>query len=340
MKKVLFLFLLVCCAGSLSAKKIKFSVDMRFQVVDTAGVHITGDFQDEAGFAGGDWMPNTILMSQELSDTNIYSVVLDIPAFQKWEFKFVNGDQGYQQEFVPLESRVNYNFIDSRWIYLDSLSNDTQEVAPIRFAENSPLGYYLVRFYVDMQNEASVSANGVHVAGNFQGWDPATTRMYSFDGNVYEYIAYVDTTTTSFEYEFKYANGNTSGDYETVPSPCANASANRSVFVTAHVMLPTICYANCVDCASVGVNEIVSNVNAFNLFPNPANETFSIQFSDETNAHQISISDVSGRNVLNVNDYSGKTWNGATASMEKGIYLVTVRDAANEITGVQKLIVQ
>lgn len=338
MKKALILVLLLCTGTSLLAKKVKFSVDMRFQVVDTAGVHITGDFQSEAGYPGGDWLPETTEMLQDPNDTNIYSVIVDIPAFQKYEFKFVNGDQGYQQEFVPLESRVNYNFIDSRWIYVDSLSSDTQQVAPIRFAENAPYGSYLLRFYVDMQNE-TVGTDGVHVAGNFQSWDPATTRMYSFDGNVYEYIAYVDTTTTSFEYEYKFVNGNTSGNYETVPGSCANANSNRGVFVTAHVMLNTICFANCVDCASVGISETGIAESQFLLFPNPAGESVTIQFNDDTDLHQIRLTDISGRNVMEVQNYSGKTWKTETSSMEKGVYLVTIRDASDKITGVQKLIV-
>lgn len=340
MKKLVLVLLALC--GSLltlSAKKVKFSVDMRFQVVDTAGVHITGDFQDEAGYAGGDWLPNTVLMTQEASDTNIYSVIVDIPAFQKYEFKFVNGDQGYQQEFVPLESRVNYNFIDSRWIYVDSLSNDTQAVAPIRFADNSPLGYYLVRFYVDMQNE-TVSANGVHVAGNFQSWNPGTTRMYSFDGNVYEYIAYVDTTLTSFEWEYKFLNGNTAGDYETVPASCANASNNRGIFVTAHIMLPTICFAACVDCASVGIAESGEAGNTFSLYPNPANGYFTVQFDGVPGVHGIRLTDLAGRVISDVKEYSGSSWMSGTSTLDKGIYLVTVTDASGEITGVRRLAVE
>ena len=45
-----------------------------------------------------------------------------------------------------------------------------------------------VTFRVDMSNE-DVSAFGVHVAGDFQGWDPATTEMTDPDGDmIYEYV--------------------------------------------------------------------------------------------------------------------------------------------------------
>ena len=33
-----------------------------------------------------------------------------------------------------------------------------------------------VNFMVDMSNE-TVSSNGIHLAGAFQGWDPSSTEM-------------------------------------------------------------------------------------------------------------------------------------------------------------------
>ncbi|MBK8686725.1 MAG: hypothetical protein IPN26_18020 [Bacteroidetes bacterium] len=48
-------------------------------------------------------------------------MVVDLPAFAKYEYKFLNGDQGYEVEVVPEESRANYNLSDNRWIYVDSL---------------------------------------------------------------------------------------------------------------------------------------------------------------------------------------------------------------------------
>ena len=45
-----------------------------------------------------------------------------------------------------------------------------------------------VTLSVDMSNEV-VSADGVHVAGNFQGWDPAATMMSDDDmDGVYTHI--------------------------------------------------------------------------------------------------------------------------------------------------------
>src|SRR4051812_22600711 len=117
---ILSLFILT----SVSAKKVKFAVDLRDTVANITGVHIMGDFQVAAGYSS-DLCPNCTPLTQETGDTNIYSIVVDIPAFAKYEYVFLNGDQGYDAEFVPDDSRVGYNFDSNRWIYVDSLADDT-----------------------------------------------------------------------------------------------------------------------------------------------------------------------------------------------------------------------
>jgi alpha-amylase len=307
---------------------------MSQQVVSPNGIHVTGDFQDEAGYPS-DWDPATTPMMQEPADTNIYSVVLDLPAFTKYEFKFVNGIFGYEQEFVPVPSRVNFNFIDSRWIYVDSLANDTLDIGAILFAGNAPAGKHLLRFYVDMQNEASVNASGVHVSGAFQGWNPAATQLYSFDGNVYEYIAYVDTGLTSFVQEYRFLNGNMSGDYETVPASCVATGSNRGVTVVSDTMLATVCYSACVSCASVGLAEYVAP-SSFEMWPNPADDHFVLAFST-AGAHDVQISDMAGRTVREL-FCSESTLRIETAAFVPGIYFVSVRNPENGSVAVKKLV--
>ena len=90
-KKLFILLVSVLMVGTAYGKKVKFSLDMTGNVIDTNGIHITGDFQEEAGYVGGDWQPNTTEMLNE-AGTNIYSVTVSIPAFTKYEFKFLNGD--------------------------------------------------------------------------------------------------------------------------------------------------------------------------------------------------------------------------------------------------------
>jgi len=332
--KKLFLALFLVGSLTLSAKKVMFSVNMASWPVDTAGVHVTGDFQSEAGFATGDWDPGTTAMVQDVNDTNLYHVVVDIPAFRAYEFKFVNGNQGYQQEFVPLESRVNYNFIDNRWIYVDSLSNDTLDFGAIRFSGNAPAGKNLLRLYVDMQLQ-TVSTNGVHVGGDFQNWSANETQMYSFDGLVYEYITYVD-SGMSTEREFRFLNGNTTGDYETLESWCQNGNGNRGVVAPRDTMLPAVCYTFCSACSTVGIDE--STAAEFQMMPNPAEDYVTIQFASSGN-WTVKVSDVSGREVVETGNVQQSSLQIETTSFPSGIYFVQVTDE-NGTAQVRKLIIQ
>lgn len=72
-----------------------------------------------------------------------------------------------------------------------------------------------VKFSVDMTGQ-TVSANGVHVAGNFQSWSPSTTAMTKVGStNIYSVIA--DVTASSIV-EFKFINGNDWPQAESVPT--------------------------------------------------------------------------------------------------------------------------
>jgi hypothetical protein len=72
-----------------------------------------------------------------------------------------------------------------------------------------------VKFSVDMKNE-TVSANGVHVAGNFQSWSPSTTALTQ-EGSTTIYSVIADVTDASLV-EFKFINGNDWPQSESVPN--------------------------------------------------------------------------------------------------------------------------
>ena len=82
-----------------------------------------------------------------------------------------------------------------------------------------------------MAKVTAVSTNGVHLAGNLVEWDPAKFQMANYKGNgemsgsVYQYMAYV---TSGASPEYKFINGNTWGDAESVPSACV-VNGNRGL---------------------------------------------------------------------------------------------------------------
>jgi hypothetical protein len=336
MKKIVSALVCLLAVFSADAKKVKFSVDMSSWQLTVNGVHITGDFQDEAGL-GSDWDPATAAMTQDAADTNIYTLVVDLPAFRAYEYKFVNGIFGYEQEFVPLQSRVNYNFIDSRWIYVDSLANDTLDIGAIRFSGNAPAGKQLVRFYVDMQNETSVSSNGVHVAGWFQNWSSSATRMYSFDGNVFEYMTYVDSNNTTAVYEYKFLNGNTPSDYESIQNWCASANNYRYISVASDTMLNIVCYNSCGSCTTVGMSEL--SQTRLNVYPNPAHELLNMNLPEGVNEYAVQMLDAAGRVAFELQNASAAQMQLQLQQYAAGLYLLRVTDAATTNVWQQRVII-
>jgi hypothetical protein len=102
-----------------------------------------------------------------------------------------------------------------------------------------------------MSNE-SVSADGVFVAGNFQGWTPGTSEMTDADGDgVYTYIATIEAGT---QVAYKFLNGNVWGaPEEAVPADCGTANGlggyNRSFLAGQNdTLLNVVCFGECTDC--------------------------------------------------------------------------------------------
>jgi len=183
MKKIILACIAITLSTSVFAKKVKFAVDMTGLTTNTLGVHVIGDFQVAAGYPL-DWDPSSVLLTQE-GTSNIYSIVVNIPAFQKYEYYFVNGDQTYEAEFVPEQSKVGYNFDDNRWLYVDSLANDTTFVGAVLFSGNAPVGLNLIRYKVDL-SLVTPSINGIHITTTSNGFSPNKTRLYSFGNNIFD----------------------------------------------------------------------------------------------------------------------------------------------------------
>jgi alpha-amylase len=331
MKKLILLILITFTIFDANAKKVKFAVDMRDQTVNATGVHVSGDFQTLAGFSGGDWMPNTTTMTQE-KDTNIYSIVVDLPAFAKYEYKFLNGDQWYDSEFVPLESRVGYNGNDNRWIWVDSLKDDTSFAGAIKFGANALNGLYLVRFLVNMQNETLADAKVVHLAGSFGNWDTKTICLNNLDSRVYEGIIY----QTAGKYEYKFVNGNTDAAMETVPAECAE-NGKRTVDVTADIVLASVCYSKCIDCVTSCESEEIEN-GKYPVLPNPAENYFSVKL-EENAIFDILVTDEMGKVVEFLGNYSQSQLRIDCSNYDSGVYFLKIRKNGNNTASVVKLLV-
>ncbi len=199
---------------------VTFKVDMTGQTVSANGVHIAGGFQG--------WNPATTALTN--TSGNIWEVT--VPNVSgAIEYKFVNGNAWGNDEAVPVACAVNGN---------RGATIAANTVLPtVVFGQCPPAPSFSVTFKVDMTGQ-TISANGVHVAGSFQGWNPSTTALTNTSGNIWE----VTVPNITGNIEYKFVNGNAWGSDEGVPGACA-VNGNRGATITANTTLPTVIFGQC-----------------------------------------------------------------------------------------------
>jgi hypothetical protein len=126
---------------------------------------------------------------------------------------------------------------------LGCTDNTAQNFNPEATIDNGAC-QYLVTLRVDMSNE-TVGANGVHVAGGFQGWDATATPMQYAGYGVYSITLVLSAGTI----EYQFINGNAWGGDENVPTGCGNEYGNRSLLVAGNTDAGVVCFEACSACA-------------------------------------------------------------------------------------------
>ena len=208
-----------CTVGDVD---VTFNVDMSGEAVSPNGVHIAGSFQG--------WDPAATELTDPKAD-GIYSVTVQIPEGTVAQFKLINGDTWDGAETVPEECGIGDGYggfnravavpgesATFDYIFGDCLLGDMVDVT----------------FLAGMSGEV-VSPSGVHIAGSFQGWDPAATELTDPDADgVYSVTAQIPEGTVVL---YKYINGSDWGGVETVPSDCGvddgQGGYNRVIIVPA-----------------------------------------------------------------------------------------------------------
>ncbi|MEZ5146822.1 MAG: hypothetical protein R2759_07005 [Bacteroidales bacterium] len=227
-----------------SGANVTFRVDMSQQTVPPEGVHIAGSFQG--------WDPGATAMTD--MGNGIYSYTHTFAGGEYIEYKFINGDEWGEDEAVPSGCAQNNNR------YLDVPLADTLLPA-VCFASCQPCGNATeVTIQVDM-SEQTVSGDGVHVAGSFQGWNPSSTEMLAVGNGVYEVTV---TASEGETIEYKFINGNDWAFEETVPSECGVPNGvggyNRYFEVpTGGGNTDLVCFASCDPCGVIPVEVNVTS---------------------------------------------------------------------------------
>lgn len=243
--KKLFTFVFTALAVSLFAQvQVTFQVDMTGQTVSPDGVHIAGSLNG--------WSTDANALTDQGS--NIYAVTLDLQPGSDYEYKFLNGNAWGTEEAAPGTCTVGGN----NRIFTAPSSDMTLEATPFNGCP-STVQTKMVTFKVDMTGQ-TVSANGVHVAGNFNAWTPGATALADAGSGIYEVTVPVLSSLQVLQYKF--INGNDWGTEETPGEGCGNGDNNRP-FVLAgagdNVELPTATFGGCAN--PVPTKQVVFSVN-------------------------------------------------------------------------------
>jgi hypothetical protein len=173
-------------------------------------------------------------------------VTVEVDEWANLNFKFINGNAWGSDESVPGSCAVNGNRTFT--VGADDIVLDV-----VCFGSCLDCGVepemVMVLFQVDMSN-TTVSPNGVHVAGNFQGWNPNGTVMTELGGGIYEISYPVEANSTI---QFRFINGSDWPDSETVPSACGVDDGfggfNRTLEVGSdNTVYGPVCFSSCEAC--------------------------------------------------------------------------------------------
>ncbi len=194
-----------------------------------------------------------------------------------------------------------------------------------------------VTFQVDMSRE-TISPNGIHMAGDFQGWLPNTTPMVSQGNGIYTRTIQLPANAT---YQFKYINGNQWGPGfdETVPAACAQNNNRFVVVGNGNVTTPLVCFGRCEACG-VSVYEPGALNNAIRVYPNPASSQARIDYAFETAQDlRMSVYDIYGKLVAEISE-KGQAEGSIELDVQnwaEGLYHVRINNGFEQIT--RKLVV-
>lgn len=194
-----------------------------------------------------------------------------------------------------------------------------------------------VTFRVDMSRE-TVSTDGVHIAGAFQGWNPSATPLTDQGNGIWSVTVDLPEDST---YEFKFINGNQWGPGfdEAVPAACAQNGNRFVVVASAPVTTPLVCFGRCEACG-VSVFEAGSLSSAVKVYPNPASSEVFIDFNFEMPTDLvIHVYDARGHVVkqINHNDITNANTRLEVSNWADGLYIVRMTSGAEQLT--QRIVV-
>ncbi|MEJ1928816.1 GDSL-type esterase/lipase family protein [Nostoc sp. NIES-2111] len=185
-------------------------------------------------------------------------------SFNNWALtqRLTRDTDGLYSATVPVTAGVGtvvqYKFVNGAWSRQERLSGCSYGTSSNRYfrmpAADTVLGNVCfnqcsrcdsVRVTLDVTLTEPPSAQGVHVAGTFQGWVAATTPMTAVSANTYRFQRFF--AKGSF-LEYKFLNGADWSAAETVTGPCSynpQNQPNRYLLVPERDTLISVSFGSC-----------------------------------------------------------------------------------------------
>ncbi len=174
----------------------------------TVGAMLANSGEQILSEVGSSWITHdlTAPLAVTAGQTILVAVRLDVPDAPS------SPSLGtYSENWIPGTSYANAG---GGWIFIE----DANFFFCFAMRANFGISSYNLTLHVDMNNE-TVSPDGVHAAGDFNGWDPAATPMTDDDGDgVYTVI--IPDVVAGTEVQYRFINGNTMAGSEVVPAEC------------------------------------------------------------------------------------------------------------------------
>jgi hypothetical protein len=293
-----------------ATKNVTFNVDMN---------QVTQSFTTpEVNGLWNNWCGNC----NPLTDANgdgIWTTTLPLPVGTTQEYKFSADAWTIQEQNNPAAPCTNGNATYTNRVLVIPATDTVLNVVCWSQCTACDVDVTLkVNMAWEVANNA-ISADGIHVAGDFQGWNPGATEMLDANNDgIYEVSI---TVPANSSIQYKFINGNAWGSDEPVPSACAvTGTTNRgATFAYGDSTMSPVCYGKCTDCAA-GLGESLQNVS---LFPNPTRGQFNLVRMDAATEVEVSVLDLQGK-VLTVAKWNEgvDTLSIDLSSFANGVYMV------------------
>lgn len=221
------------------------NVNVTFQVDMT---NVTGFTTPEVNGTFNGWCGNCNAMTYTGSN-NIWSVTVNIPANTTYEYKFSHDSWAGQESLTSGTACTVTNFGFTNRQIVVGATDVTVPVVCWGSCNSCAAPPRAVTFRVDLSNINGFTTPTVN--GSFNGWSGTANPLSDPESDgIWEATVFIP----DGNYEYKFAYDNWTGQETLIPgSSCTVTNSgftNRSLVVSADVILPVVCWNSCSTCAA------------------------------------------------------------------------------------------